>query len=154
MNKHRQNLISVVNFFIFPLVLTYWFIFRPKYYGAVCVIKSGNEILLAKHSYGRKRWGLPGGSLKKRETPRDGIIREIHEEVGVRPKEIVEGGRFTEITSYVHNVVYWFIADVDSKDFFSDNNEITQAKWFNIDNLPTELGPISKRAIDLYKHHV
>ncbi len=30
-------------------------------------------------------WGIPGGKLEKEETPLEGLLREIQEELGLRP---------------------------------------------------------------------
>ncbi|HEY1645429.1 MAG TPA: NUDIX hydrolase [Candidatus Saccharimonadales bacterium] len=37
---------------------------------------------------GANRWGLPGGGLKKHETPKQGAIREVKEEVGINLDEV------------------------------------------------------------------
>lgn len=150
--KIKYRLVEIINFFVFPLVLAYWFIFRPKSFGAVCVIRCGDEILLAKHSYGQKRWGLPGGTIKKRETPREAIIREVREEVGIKLDKVEEMGSFIDRAYYMYDTVYWFIAEVENKNFGSDTIEITEVKWFKLNSLPGPLGPVSRKAISLYKN--
>ncbi len=48
----------------------------------ICI--EGGKILLVKGSRGLNdgRWSLPGGYLRFGETPEDGVLREIREEVG------------------------------------------------------------------------
>ncbi len=41
------------------------------------------EILLFKHTYRPHAWSLPGGYLKKGESPQTGLEREIQEESGL-----------------------------------------------------------------------
>lgn len=41
------------------------------------------EVLLFKHSYRQIPWSLPGGYLKSREHPSEGLEREIKEESGL-----------------------------------------------------------------------
>ena len=40
------------------------------------------EILVFKHSYSQVSWSLPGGYLKAREHPTEGLEREVKEESG------------------------------------------------------------------------
>ena len=47
------------------------------------ILNDKNEILVAKHTYrGGKKWSLPGGYLKGKEHPKEGLAREIEEETG------------------------------------------------------------------------
>jgi 8-oxo-dGTP diphosphatase len=41
-----------------------------------------DKVLLLKHSYRETQWSLPGGYLKAREHPIEGLEREIAEETG------------------------------------------------------------------------
>jgi len=41
------------------------------------------QVLLFKHSYRQSTWSLPGGYLKGREHPTEGLEREIMEESGL-----------------------------------------------------------------------
>lgn len=51
--------------------------------GAMCIIeRSDGALLLVQLSY-RRRWGVPGGLLKRGETPEDAVRREVQEEVGL-----------------------------------------------------------------------
>ena len=43
--------------------------------GAMCIIeRADGRVLLIRHLY-RKRWGVPGGLLERRETPADAAPR-------------------------------------------------------------------------------
>lgn len=51
--------------------------------GSMCFIeRADGDLLLVRHSY-RRRWGVPGGLLERREDTADAAIREVHEEVGL-----------------------------------------------------------------------
>jgi 8-oxo-dGTP diphosphatase len=47
------------------------------------IFNDKKEILLFKHSYRSHAWSLPGGYLKAKEHPREGLEREIKEESGL-----------------------------------------------------------------------
>ncbi len=47
------------------------------------VFNDKNEILLVKHTYRQVEWSLPGGYLKAKEHPLEGLEREIQEETGL-----------------------------------------------------------------------
>src|SRR6186713_2786493 len=41
------------------------------------------EVLVFKHSYRQTSWSLPGGYLKAKEHPKEGLEREVKEESGL-----------------------------------------------------------------------
>lgn len=41
------------------------------------------QVLLVKPTY-KKRWGVPGGSVEKNESPKQAAIREVKEELGLK----------------------------------------------------------------------
>src|SRR4051812_10272956 len=58
--------------------------------GAICVIeRPDGHVLLIRQAY-RRRWGIPGGLLKRREDPADAAVREVFEEVGLRVELVGE----------------------------------------------------------------
>jgi 8-oxo-dGTP diphosphatase len=111
----------------------------PSFYvGAICVIERGDgALLLIRHSY-RKRWGFPGGFLKRGETPADAARRETREEVGVdvvldeTPKVVVDAG-FRRV-----DVIFTGrAAEGAGNDNPSPRSpEILEARWFPATDLP------------------
>lgn len=55
----------------------------PAHLGANAIITCNGKLLLEKRR-DSDIWGLVGGGVKKTESPLDGMIREIYEELGVR----------------------------------------------------------------------
>jgi 8-oxo-dGTP diphosphatase len=53
--------------------------------GAMALIQDeAGRILIVEHTYRRRiPWGLPGGWLKRAESPEAGLIREVFEETGL-----------------------------------------------------------------------
>ncbi len=68
----------------------------PTHLGANAILTWDGKILLEKRRDCDNSWGLPGGGVKKYETGRDAIAREIYEELGLRiPKD-----RFQKLAVY------------------------------------------------------
>lgn len=60
--------------------------FVPTVQVVSCFIQKGHQILVlqrARKDQQHNLWGIPGGKLKKAESPVDGLIRELHEETGL-----------------------------------------------------------------------
>lgn len=52
--------------------------------GACAVIEDdAGRILIARHTYRRLAWGLPGGLVDRGEQPEEALTRELREELGV-----------------------------------------------------------------------
>ena len=67
----------------------------PTHLGSNAIITWDGKLLLEKRR-DSDSWGLPGGGVKKTETGRDAIAREIYEELGLRiPKD-----RFQKLKVY------------------------------------------------------
>ena len=57
-------------------------------------VNVNGKILLVKHNYGAKNWHLPGGEVKKGESPKKAALRELEEETGFQG----------EVTNYLGNI--------------------------------------------------
>lgn len=70
-----------------------WFVrawlrfFGPRWTaGALCILRdSQGRVCLLKHRGRLKPWGLPGGLISWPESPEQGLLRELHEELSWRP---------------------------------------------------------------------
>lgn len=50
---------------------------------AYALIGCGGEILVIKNWFGRQAWHLPGGGIRKGESPAEAASRELQEELGI-----------------------------------------------------------------------
>ncbi len=66
----------------FPLARMWWRLTRARHEGALVAVHVGQALLLLRSSY-RERWNLPGGSVRKGETPEVAARRELAEEIGL-----------------------------------------------------------------------
>jgi len=65
------------------LLKTFWFFRRPRTLGAHAVALTPDEkIVLVKLRYALG-WRLPGGGRKGEEDPREAVLRELEEEIGL-----------------------------------------------------------------------
>jgi len=58
-----------------------WRIRRPVTLGVKALLVAGDEVVLVRHTY-QRGWLLPGGGVRRRETPEDAVRRECAEELG------------------------------------------------------------------------
>ena len=54
---------------------------------AAIFLNEKDELLIVKQSY-REGWSVPGGVIDALESPHDGCVREIKEEIGLEEQEI------------------------------------------------------------------
>jgi ADP-ribose pyrophosphatase YjhB (NUDIX family) len=128
----------------------WWMLRRPQTYGAKVVLRRGDDVLLVRHTYGRRsEWDLPGGFIDDGEAPQDAVLRELSEEVGVRAQRPVELGVLTLRSTGRRNTMHCFAADADPDGpaLELDEGEIAQARWFAHDALPSETAQYARRMV-------
>ena len=106
--------------------------------GAMCCIeRSDGQLLLVQLSY-RRRWGVPGGLLKRGEEPAAAARREVREEVGVEivltgePAVVVDAGARRVDLVYRARLA----PGQDPERVRPGSPEIMGARWFPADDLP------------------
>lgn len=132
-----------------PVRKIYWFIFRPKTYGVKVVLQCGGKFLLIRNSYGKKHWTFPGGGIKKGESAEEATKRETLEEVGVTVTKLKYLGEYHNARQYKKDTVYCFFSDVTSFEHQIDNDEVEEAKWFYLSDIPPNRSPAVQTVIDL-----
>jgi ADP-ribose pyrophosphatase YjhB (NUDIX family) len=149
-NCTLKIMISIFYKFIYSFLKIYWFIFRPETRGVICLILSGDELLLIRHTYGHSAWTLSGGGFKKHETKEEAVKREVKEELGINitPEYM---GEFTHRTQHKTDTVSCFVARIEKIEPKIDRLEIKEAKWWNINSLPKNHSMSLQRVILMHK---
>jgi len=108
----------------------------------IVLVERGNELLLA-----RSRHFMPGmysvlaGFVEPGESLEEAVVREVKEEVGVEIKDIKYFG--SQPWPFPHSLMVGFTATYASGEISLNDEEIEDAGWFTIDNLPRIPGKIS-----------
>ncbi|MBU1310272.1 NAD(+) diphosphatase [Rheinheimera muenzenbergensis] len=105
---------------------------------APCVlvgIAHQGKILLARSSRHRQGFfSILAGFVESAETLEQAAIREVKEEVGVDITNLRYVG--SQPWPFPHSLMTGFIADYVAGDIVCQPNEIEQAAWFSLDELP------------------
>ena len=124
----------------------------PRISPAIIVaITRGQEILLAKGSrFQAGFYSVLAGFVEPGETFEECVQREVREEVGLEVKNINYFG--SQPWPFPDSLMVGFTADYASGDITIDNNEILDAGWFKVEQLPLipGNGSIARRLIDWF----
>lgn len=105
-------------------------------------LNASGHVLVQRHVYRHKYpWGLPSGFLKTGETPEEGALRELHEEVGLTAT--VEG----IIGSYFIHPRHLEVAvkgTIDSTQPPRFSHEIFELAYVPLTALPEDMPPDQK----------
>ncbi len=92
--------------------------------------------------YRREKWDLPKGKLERNELPEIGATREVEEECGISNINIIKLIKTTYHTYRLKNKdilkrTYWYemIHHGNQELIPQTEEEITEAKWINIDHI-------------------
>ncbi len=129
----------------------WWFVSRPTTQGVKCLIEHDGTFLFVRHSYGSPEWTIPGGGIQRNESSESAAKREALEELGIRLNEVKFIGKYSQIFEYKNDTVQCYYSRVTDPAFTIDNFEITKARWFQVDALPSPLAKSTQEIITLYE---
>lgn len=148
-------LTSLLKKIYFPLLIL-WRLPRrifgfPTIGACAIVIRDGKEVLLVRHTY-RDGWFLPGGGLKRGESPVQGVTRELYEETGTIPQEepqllCISHASFGGADDYPVLYKVTTFKQEDASCF-----EIAEQRFFPIDALPEATSPSTRAYIEKYAY--
>jgi 8-oxo-dGTP diphosphatase len=91
--------------------------------------------LCVRQNYGDRHWTTPGGRLEAYETPLDGLIREVREEIGAEIDVLGLVGVYAN--SYKDDLVLNFAARlIGNLADWQPHDEIADLGFFPLDALP------------------
>ncbi len=104
--------------------------------GAMAIIeRSDGAVLLVRHSY-RRRWGVPGGLMKRGEHPENALRREVLEEVGVEVDLLGEPAVVVDPDPQRVDLVFRGRLRDESVEARPVSVEILEVCWFRPEDLP------------------
>lgn len=109
------------------------------YYPMVVMIaieNSNGEFLMQKRSENKGGdWGVTGGHPKKGETPIEGIVTEVKEELGIdiNPNEVIEFNSGCDGKDCYR--MYYIKKDINLNDITIQEEELTEVKYFSMKEL-------------------
>jgi NAD+ diphosphatase len=107
----------------------------------VCVNK-GKQVLLAKNANARANfYSVLAGFVEPGESIEETVRREVMEEVGIRVKNIKYFG--SQSWPFPNSLMLGFHAEYDSGDIKIQEAELSDAQWFDFDQLPNPPAMIS-----------
>ena len=116
----------------------------------LCMIKDGDKYLLQNRV--KKDWQgytFPGGHIEPGESIVQSAIREVKEETGITVKNIRYTG--SQAWPYPDQLMLAFCCEYESGEIIIQEDELEDARWFDMDNLP-EIPPPGSVAYNLIHH--
>ena len=116
------------------------------------LIGSKNKILLVREA-NSGLWSFPGGWAELYDSPKTAAYNEVVQETGVEPEITRLVGVIDRLphktNKSVPEYVLIFEGTIKDEDFSKHCHEITEVKFFDIDNLPEMSKKLTKEELDI-----
>jgi 8-oxo-dGTP pyrophosphatase MutT (NUDIX family) len=125
----------------YRILQLFWFVARPHKQGVKCLVTCRDRVLLVRHTYGDRAWDVPGGAIKRRESPVAAARREMGEELGLSGVEWTQVGELRGTVSHRRDTIHCFRVELCEPSLTIDRGELAAVDWFARSALPDRLGP-------------
>lgn len=121
---------------------------------SVAIVNSSGKILLVK--YQDRAWGIPGGLMELGESVEECLRREVKEEINIELESLRLFGVFSGNELFTklrngheyYNVIIGYICTNFSGEIKPDGDEVIEAKFFDITDLPEGTQPYIKNKLE------
>ena len=126
-----------------------WFVRRPRTFGAhALALTRERKVILVRLRYARG-WRLPGGGRSEDEDPRDAVLRELREEIGMTGHgRVRRAGDLEEITDFKRDLASLLIVEDVRYRPPRWSWEVEQIIERSLDDLPTDMASVAANWID------
>jgi 8-oxo-dGTP pyrophosphatase MutT (NUDIX family) len=124
-------------------------VWRHMTLGVRAVLLRDGQVLLIRHTY-VPGWQFPGGGVEPGETAEASMAREVAEEACyevIGPSQLF-GLYFNRANSDRDHVSVYVCRNFSPIKTFVPTNEIAAAQWFDLDDLPADVTPATRRRLD------
>jgi len=130
-------------------------------FGVLMLNKEGKVLLGRRHEDAEKAsselsgegtWTMPGGKLHFQESFEEGAKREVMEETGIKLNSVEVICVNNDMTGKAHFItIGLFSDDFEGVPKVMEPDEITEWKFFDLDNLPEKIYFPSAKVLENYK---
>ena len=131
----------------YRLLQAFWFIARPEKRGVKCLVTCRDRVLLVRHTYGSRAWDVPGGAIKRGESPATAAHREMVEELGLDGAAWASIGELEGSVNHRRDVIHCFHVELCEPALRIDRGELAAVDWFARGALPADLAPYAQPVI-------
>jgi len=127
----------------------------------VMMLKDNKVLLGRRHEdpdkadselHGEATWTMPGGKLEYGESFEEGASREVHEETGMTLKNSQIFCVNNDKNEHAHFITLGLFSDnFEGEPKVMEPDEITEWRWFDLDNLPSPLFFPCAKILENYK---
>lgn len=134
MRGFADKTIQILYFVLFRIMRCYWFVARPRYFGAYIAVWHGDQILIIKNSY-KNVYTVPCGNINRQETALAAAVRELAEEVNIRlkPEQLALAAQFTILNESKQDHISFFEVTFERiPPLQVDNREVVWARFITV----------------------
>ncbi len=125
----------------------WWRLAKPRLVGCrVLAFDGAGRLLLVRHSYGSRRWMLPGGGVAAKESPLAAALRELAEETGCALLDARSIAMVDEPLYGTINRVHVIGGRVEGTPR-CDGREVIEVAFFDPAQLPDDMAPALQRSL-------
>ena len=120
----------------FPFVTENEFNIEERRFGAIGVAVKDDKFLViqrAEHIRAGGKYCFPGGTIEEGETPKETVVRELREELGIEVEPVRE--IWTSLTYWNVHLTFWHVQLLTGSKMKMDPNEVQWAGWLTIQEM-------------------